>query len=58
MRDQTEAKRRKEICAGEDWRQCEVHHEETRGVSSRGVEGDGGRTVGHESEDDDGEDGL
>lgn len=27
--DQTEENRRKEICAGEDWRQCDVHHEET-----------------------------
>jgi hypothetical protein len=27
--DQMAAKRRKETCAGEDWRQWDVHHEET-----------------------------
>lgn len=37
MRDHTAAKRRKETCAGDSWRQWEVHHEETAGVSG-GVE--------------------
>jgi hypothetical protein len=31
--NQMAAKRRKDICAGEDWRQCDVHQEETVGVS-------------------------